>query len=90
MDRETVEKVAKTARLALSEEELERYSRDLSEILDYFRILDESPEGDGVGVDPVEIADIMRDDVPGIFMDPYELLRDMKTYENYVRGPKLL
>ncbi|MDR3074485.1 MAG: Asp-tRNA(Asn)/Glu-tRNA(Gln) amidotransferase GatCAB subunit C [Candidatus Methanoplasma sp.] len=90
MDRETVERVAKTAHLALSEDELDRYSRDLGEILDYFRILDESPEGDGFGVDPVEIADVMREDVPGIFIDPYELLKDMKTYDNYVRGPKLL
>ncbi|MDR2698966.1 MAG: Asp-tRNA(Asn)/Glu-tRNA(Gln) amidotransferase GatCAB subunit C [Candidatus Methanoplasma sp.] len=90
MDKETVKKVAKTAHLALSDDELERYCKDLGEILDYFKVLDESPEGEGYGVDPVEIADILRDDVPGIFIDPYELLKDMKTYENYVRGPRLL
>jgi len=90
MDKETVKKVAKTAHLALSEDELERYSKDLGEILDYFKILDESPEEEGYGVDPIEIADVLRDDVPGIFIDPYELLKDMKTYENFVRGPRLL
>lgn len=89
MDRETVERVARAAHLALSAEELDRYCKDLSEILDYFRILDESPEEDGCGVNPTEVADILRDDVPGIFIDPYELLKDMKTYDNYVRGPRL-
>ena len=90
MDRETVRKVAKTAHLALSDEELDSYGKDLSEILDYFKILDEAPEGEGYGVNPVEIADFLREDEPGIFFDPYELLKDMKTYENYVRGPRLL
>jgi len=89
MDRETVRKVAKTAHLALSEEELDRHSKDLSEILDYFKTLDESPEEEGFGVDPVDVADIMRDDVPEMSIDPYELLKDMKTYDNYVRGPRL-
>jgi len=89
MDRKTVEMVAKVAHLALSEEELERYCRDLGEILDYFKTLDESPEEDGYGVNPIEVADVLRDDEPGIFIDPYELLKDMKTYDNYVRGPRL-
>lgn len=90
MDKDTIRKVAKAAHLALSEEELESYSKDLGEILDYFRIIDESPEGEGIGVDPVEIADILREDEPIMTMDPFELLKDMKTYDNYVRGPRLL
>ena len=90
MDKKTVEMVARTARLELSEEELERYCADLSGIMEQLRILDESPEEDGLGVDPIGTADVLRDDVPGIFIDPYELLKEMKTYDNYVRGPRLL
>ncbi|MCL2032037.1 MAG: aspartyl/glutamyl-tRNA amidotransferase subunit C [Methanomassiliicoccaceae archaeon] len=90
MDRKTIKRVAKTAHLALSDEELERYGKDLAEILDYFSLIDGSPEGEGCGVNPVEITDILRDDVPGIFIDPGELLKDMKTYDGYVRGPRLL
>jgi len=90
MDRTVVERVAKAAHLALSDEEFEKYSKDLAEIFDFFKILDEAPEGDGYGVNPVEISDVLRDDVPEISIDPYELLKDMKTYENYVRGPRLL
>jgi len=90
MDRIVVERVAKAAHFALSEEEFEKYSKDLAEIFDFFKILDEAPEGDGHGVNPVEIRDVLRDDVPDISIDPYGLLEDMKTYENYVRGPRLL
>ena len=90
MDEETVKKVAKAAHLALSDDELESYCRDLNEILDSFDTLDEAQGEDGCMVDPVEVADVLRDDVSGIFVDPYELLKDMKTYENYVRGPRLL
>ncbi|MCL2147738.1 MAG: aspartyl/glutamyl-tRNA amidotransferase subunit C [Methanomassiliicoccaceae archaeon] len=90
MDRKAIERVARAAHLALTEEELERYGRDLAEVLDYFSIIDGSPEGEGHGVNPVEVADVLRDDVPGIFFDPAELMRDMKTYDGYVRGPRLL
>lgn len=89
MDKDTIRRVAKAAHLALSDDEIERYSKDLGEILDYFRVIDESPEGEGIGVDPIEVADILREDEPIMTMDPFELLKDMKTYDNYVRGPRL-
>jgi len=90
MDKEIVKRVAKTARLSLTEEELEIYSKDLGEILDYFNVLDEAPESGEYGVNPIDVSDILRDDEPSMELDPYELLKDMKTYENYVRGPRLL
>ena len=88
MDRETVERVARTAHIKLTEDELERYSRDLSEILNYFELLDEAP-GEERGINPVEVADVLRDDEPSMEIDPDLLLRDMDTYERYVRGPRL-
>ena len=36
MDRETVERVARTAHIKLTEEEIQRYGDDLTEILTYF------------------------------------------------------
>ena len=89
MDRKVIGRVADTAHLSLSEEEFERYGRDLDEILDHFRILDEAPEGEGFGVNPTEVADILREDIPCTYADPYELLKDMRTHDNYVRGPRL-
>ncbi len=44
MDIETVRKVARVARLKLSPQEEEQFSRDLEEVLQYFSLLDEAPQ----------------------------------------------
>ena len=90
MDKETLKKVAKAAHIALSEEELEKYGKDLGEILENFNIIDEIPKDIEYTLNSINIADILREDVAGIFIDPNVLMKDMKTYENYVRGPRLL
>lgn len=89
MDRATFDRVARAAHIKLTEEEAERYSRDLEEILTYFELLDEAPECEGYGVNPIEVADVLRKDEPRIEYDADVLLRDMNTYERYVRGPRL-
>ncbi len=89
MDREIVDRVAKIAHLELTQEELEKYSKDLGEILEYFEMLDEAPEADNVGFNPVEIADALRDDIPETEVSPDECTKDMKTYDGYIRGPRL-
>ncbi len=89
MDRETVSRVARTAHIKLTEEELDRYSRDLSEILTYFELLDEAPGCESYGLNPIEVADVLRDDEPRMEIDADILLKDMDTYERYVRGPRL-
>ena len=89
MDRQTVERVARAAHIKLTEEELERYSNDLNDILSYFELLDEAPGCENWGVNPIEVADVLRDDEPRMDIDPDQLLRGMNTYEGYVRGPRL-
>ena len=44
---------------------------------------------DAVGFNPITVADVLREDVPSVEIDPDELLKDMRTYERYVRGPRL-
>ena len=58
-------------------------------ILGYFELLDEAPESDKRGINPIEVADVLRDDEPRMEIDADVLLRDMDTYERYVRGPRL-
>ena len=89
MDKETVARVARTAHLALTEEELDKFSKDLGEILDWFKVLDEAPDHAGIGVNPTDVSDVLRDDNPSQEYTQAELLKDTKTYEQYVRGPKL-
>lgn len=89
MDVKTVQDVAKFAHIELTDEELERYCKDLSEIMSYFELLNEAPECNERGVNPIVVEDVLRDDVPKEEYDSDELLRDMDTYERYVRGPRL-
>lgn len=89
MDREIIERAAKIAHLDLSEEELQKYGKDLSDILEYFQMLDEAPGLENKGFNPVEIADALREDIPKSEIESDVLLKDMKTYDGYIRGPKL-
>ena len=89
MDRDIVEKAARIVHLDLTEEELERYEKDLTEILDYFQMLDEIPGEDAIGFNPLIVADVLREDEPRTDIKPDLLLKDMKTYDDYVRGPEL-
>ena len=89
MDVKTVRDVAKFAHIALTDEEAERYCKELGDILGYFELLNEAPEYNERGVNPIMVADIIREDVPKEEFDADELLRGMDTYDRYVRGPRL-
>jgi aspartyl-tRNA(Asn)/glutamyl-tRNA(Gln) amidotransferase subunit C len=89
MDEKTVKDVAKFAHIDLTDEELKRYCKDLGDILGYFELLNEAPGCDERGVNPIKVEDIVREDVPEVKFDADDLLRDMDTYERYVRGPRL-
>jgi len=89
MDREIIAKVAKVARLALTDEEMERYAQDLDAILNSFAVLDEAPASDTYALNPVPVVDVLREDEPAQEIDPQLLRGQMGTYEDYVRGPRL-
>ena len=65
IDRTTVEKVAKLARLQLSGEELDRYGKQLGAILDYIAKLEKL---DVANLEPlahaVDTDNVFREDVP--------------------------
>jgi len=65
ISKEQVQHIAKLARIRLSEEEVARYQKDLSEVLDYFEILKDANTED---VSPMTHAllheNAAREDVP--------------------------
>lgn len=62
---ETVRKVAKLARLKLSDAEVEQFSNQLGAVLGYVEVLNElNTEGVEPLAHPLEIADVLRDDLP--------------------------
>lgn len=75
INRETVQNVAKLARLGLSEEEVETFGSQLSAILDHIHILQEA---DVSGVSPTahasRLTNVMRADIPAPSYPPEVLL----------------
>jgi len=66
LSREEVEKVALLARLLLTDDELERMTRQLADILGYMALLGEA---DTAGVEPMahalDLCDVLREDCAG-------------------------
>jgi aspartyl-tRNA(Asn)/glutamyl-tRNA(Gln) amidotransferase subunit C len=84
-----VDRVARAARLRLSEEERSMYAKDLEDILAAFSVLDQAPSAENYDFNPVPIHDVLREDVPSAGIPPEELTAHMDTYQGYVRGPRL-
>lgn len=92
IDRATVDHVARLARLELSEEERERFTRQLADLLDYFAML----QGlDTEGVEPtshvVELANVTREDTPGACLSREAALADAPEQEDgFFRVPPVI
>jgi aspartyl/glutamyl-tRNA(Asn/Gln) amidotransferase C subunit len=89
MDEKTVRKVAKVARLDLSDEEVSRYAADLEDILSMFEVLDDAPAMEDFDLAPVPVEDRLRDDEVRPYPDPARLRKEMRTADGWVRGPRL-
>ena len=64
IDRELVERIAKVARLELTEAEIEKFTGQLKVILESFKELDEvDTEGVEPSFHPQEVANVLREDV---------------------------
>lgn len=90
IDLKTIERVAKVARINLTEEELKGYAEDLEEILEAFSILDEAPECERFDFNPVQVENILRDDEAHLEIDPAVLRELLQTVDDRVRGPRVI
>ncbi len=92
IDRATVDYVARLARLALSDDERERFTRQLGDILEHFAVLS------GLDTEQIEptadvnaLANVVRDDVPGPCLPREEVLAAAPDAEDgYVRVPPVI
>ncbi|MBI3994794.1 MAG: Asp-tRNA(Asn)/Glu-tRNA(Gln) amidotransferase subunit GatC [Nitrospirae bacterium] len=92
LSKEEVEHVAKLARLAVSEDEKEAFSRQLSEILTYVGKLNEL---DTSKVEPtshvLDLSNVFRDDVVRESLPPVEALANAPDHDNnHFRVPKII
>jgi aspartyl-tRNA(Asn)/glutamyl-tRNA(Gln) amidotransferase subunit C len=87
---EIVRKVAEAARLDLTEGEIKKFSRDLQDVLLAFKDLDKVPDVKP-SFHPLEIKDIMRDDLTESCLSQEESLRNARNKESgFFKGPRAL
>ena len=92
IDEARVRRIARLARLNLSDEQIQRYTGQLEAILEYFQQLDRV---DTEGVQPMAHAlpmtDVVRDDEPGASFDSEKALQNAPQREqHFFRVPKVL
>jgi aspartyl-tRNA(Asn)/glutamyl-tRNA(Gln) amidotransferase subunit C len=87
-----VKAVADLARLQFTDEELERFAREFSDIVEYVGVINAV---DMQGVEPMthvhEVVNVMRDDVVGECLTTEEALRNApKKNDAFFKVPKVL
>lgn len=92
VDKETVEKLAHLARLELSDEQIEKYRRDLGDILDWVAKLEEvETENVQPLTNPNEEKVPMREDRPNNYFKGQEALKNAPEKDgDYFIVPKVL
>ena len=87
LSREEVLHIARLARVALTEEEITRMSRQLSDLLEHFQNLQQvDTEGVPPTAQSIDIRSVMRDDVIAPSLSPEEVLSNApRREEDYFR-----
>ena len=85
-----VRKIAKLARLELTDAEVERFSRELGDVIKAFDALIVA-EGEEPSFRPVDIENVMRDDTAGKCLTREEALSNTRHKEKgFFKGPKVI
>jgi len=94
VDRELIKKVATTARLKLTDAELDKFVPQIKEvILDSFNKLDEVDAKEDASFQPLPMNNKFREDEPKTGLSQEDAMKNVKATlrENgYLKGPKAL
>ncbi len=92
MPESIVEKVAKVARLELTEIEKKKFEKDMKEILSAFSTLDKvKTEGVEPAFQPIETKNVLREDVVEECLSQEDALANTKHKENgFFKGPRVV
>ncbi|WP_418282543.1 Asp-tRNA(Asn)/Glu-tRNA(Gln) amidotransferase subunit GatC [Halorubrum sp. DTA98] len=86
VDAEEVEHVAELARVRLDEADVEAFTEEFAEILEYFEALDEVPEVDR----EEDLVNVMRpDEVENGLTQDEALSNAAETEDGFFKGPKV-
>lgn len=92
LDKDLLLQIAKNARLNLTEEEIEEFLPQLSEVLDVFsKLSDVKTDNVKPSFHPIPIENVMRDDKVENSLSAQEVFQDVKNKENnFFKGPKAI
>ncbi len=92
IDKELIEKVAKNARLNLTDSEIKEFLPQIKEILEAFSILKQAPtEKLEPSFQPIEINNPLREDTPEQSLTQEQALQNTNLKkDNYFKGPKTI
>jgi aspartyl-tRNA(Asn)/glutamyl-tRNA(Gln) amidotransferase subunit C len=84
-----IEHICLIAKLNLTEEEKEHYSKQLSEVLEAFKIIDKVETNEKPSFHPIEIKDKFREDK--VVLREWDPLSNAREKEGrYFKGPKII
>lgn len=92
INKELITKVAKNARLSLSDEEIKEFVPQFKEILKTFSEISKvNTDNIKPSFQPIELKNKLREDIPKASVPTEELLKNTKhKKDNYFLGPKAL
>jgi aspartyl-tRNA(Asn)/glutamyl-tRNA(Gln) amidotransferase subunit C len=93
ISKETINHLSKLALLDLSEKEKDKLSRELGDILNYFKKLDDLDTNDVKPMThPIEnLKNVFREDIPRKSLSNEEALRNAKhKKDGYFKAPRIL
>ncbi len=93
IDKQQIEHIAKLARIELTEEEKEKFTKELSSVLDYVNQLNKVDTSKIEGISQVTgLENIIREDMEDKIRDKrYKLLNEApKRKGDYIQVPKVL
>ena len=86
IDKEIIKKVAKNARLELKDKEIEK---DLSTILDSFKLISEVKQDSEPSFQPFEIKNVLRDDKKEESLSQEDALKNTEQKQDkFFKGPR--
>lgn len=91
INKELLERIAKNARLKLSESEKEEFESQLSDVITHFQTLDNlDTSKTEPSFQPVEIPASYREDKPGVCLTQDQALANTKhKKDGFFKGPKV-
>jgi aspartyl-tRNA(Asn)/glutamyl-tRNA(Gln) amidotransferase subunit C len=90
VNKELIQNVANVARLNLNEHEMVQFTKDFSEILNSFSILNTANTNNTIpSFQPVDIKNVLREDVPKESLSNEQALKNAThKKDGYFKGPK--